>query len=118
MQALRVVDNPDWQRVMINPGAAFSRDPSTSAAAYDVADGELLHHEVRSLLFRLHAGALVTAVESANTGRVLEHRFFAVSALGSQPNGEALAPRGIASFRCLDPLKWVLSGTRVLSVAE
>jgi hypothetical protein len=116
MQALKVVDNPAWQRVMINPGAAFSRDPSTMGPAYDNSDGELLHHEVRSLMHRLHASPLVTAVETANAGRLLDHRFFAVSALGAQPNGKSQDPRGIASFRCLDPIKWVLSAAKLLPV--
>lgn len=113
MQALRAVSGTAWNRVMSNPGAAFMRDPGLGAG-YDEDDGELLHHEVRSLLQRLGAGPLVTALERPNAGYPLNHRFFAISALGESPNGEALHLRGISSFRCLDPVRWVLADAGVL----
>lgn len=107
MHALRSVTGSEWSRVMANPGAAFSRDPE--AAGFDAADAELLHLEVRSLLQRLHAGAMVNSLENPNSGLPIRHRFFAVSALGGSPNGESLSDRGIAPFRCLDPVRWILA---------
>jgi hypothetical protein len=107
LQALRSVEGTDWSRVMSNPGAAFLRDPGLGTP-YDERDGELLHLEVRSLLQRLHAGSVVAAVESPPSGRPLDHRFFAVSALGDSPEGERLHDHGISPFRCLDPIRWML----------
>ncbi|MFP5347641.1 MAG: TRAFAC clade GTPase domain-containing protein [Actinomycetes bacterium] len=107
LQALRRVEGTDWSRVMSNAGAAFQRDPGL-APEYDYRDGELLHHEVRSLLQRLHAGAVVAAVENPHTGEPLAHRFFAVSALGESAEGERLHDRGISPFRCLDPIRWAM----------
>lgn len=109
IQALREVEGTDWSQVMANPGAAFSRDPSLDPSGYQEVDGQLLHLEVRSMLQRLHAGPIVTAIENPASGARLAHRFFAVSALGESPNGERLHSRGIAPFRCLDPLRWVLA---------
>lgn len=110
LQALRDVDGAEWSLVMQNPGAAFVRDPGP-VAPYDEDDGDLLHEEVRSLLQRLRSGSLVGRVESASATSGLRHRFFAVSALGEPPSGAVLNPRGIAPFRCLDPLKWVMAQT-------
>lgn len=84
------------------------RDPGVSMPGYAEDDGQLLHHEVRSLLQRLNASHIVTAVERPHSGRVLDHRFFVVSALGAPTEGEQLHDHGIASFRCLDPLRWAL----------
>jgi len=79
---------------------------------YLVTDG--LHHEVRSLLQKLHAGPIVTAVERPSSGQFLPHRFFVASALGESPNGKSLNARGIAPFRCLDPMRWVMAETGML----
>ncbi|WP_442240375.1 TRAFAC clade GTPase domain-containing protein [Rhodococcus sp. TAF43] len=114
VQALRGVDGSEWSHIMSNPGAAFSRDPSMTTTRYDDEDGRLLHHEVRSLLEKLHAGPIVKAIENAGNGTQIQHRFFAVSALGESPVGEKLHTRGIAPFRCVDPLRWVLSQKDVL----
>lgn len=114
VQALRGVDGSEWSHIMSNPGAAFSRDPSMASPKYDDDDGQLLHHEVRSLLEKLHAGPIVKTIENAGAGQRMEHRFFAVSALGESPVGAKLHSRGIAPFRCVDPLRWVLSGKKVL----
>ena len=109
--ALRVladVQGSAWSRVMSNPGAAFMRD-SSSSKTYDDADGALLHEEVRSLLQRLHGGSILAAVENPASGVQLPHRFFVVSALGQPPVGNRLNHKGIAPFRCADPLRWVTS---------
>lgn len=114
VQALREVSGSEWSHIMSNPGAAFSRDPSMTSSRYDDLDGRLLHQEVRSLLEKLHAGPIVKAIENADNGTQMQHRFFAVSALGESPIGEKLHTRGIAPFRCVDPLKWVLADKQVL----
>jgi hypothetical protein len=115
VQALRQVQGAgEWGLIMRNPGAAFFRDRGPTALT-DPHDGELLHEEVRSLLLKLDAATFVAAVERrAGGGRSGGHRFFAVSALGEAPDGEDLSKRGIAPFRCLDPLRWALAGTGIL----
>lgn len=109
MHELRNVDDVHWQSIMSNSGAAFMRDPSLDHASYDHADGELLHEEVRSLLHRLNANHLVLSLEQPNSGHKIPYRYFAVSALGESPRGETVNARGIAPFRCVDPVKWILS---------
>lgn len=108
MQTLTRVADTALSQIMSNAGAAFMRDPGTRMAGYDDGDGRLLHAEVRSLLERLQAGRIVTAVERPHTGHALDHRFFVVSALGAPTRGESLHDHGIASFRCLDPIRWAL----------
>lgn len=115
MHELRNVDDVEWKAIMSNPGAGFLRDPGLDSAGYDEDDGALLHHEVRSLLHKLNADKLVLNLENPHGGQNIDYRFFAVSALGESPHGAVLHPRGIAPFRCLDPLKWVLSSTGAIS---
>jgi hypothetical protein len=114
MQALRSVSGTAWNRVMSNSGAAFLRDAGVGAGGYDDEDGQLLSLEVRSLLQRLGAGALVTSLERPHRGQRINHRFFAVSALGEPADGESLHERGISPFRCLDPVRWVMSSVGAL----
>lgn len=113
LRMLREVQGSDWSLVMSNSGAAYLRDTS-DGPQYDSADGALLHEEVRSLLAKLNGGAIVTAVENPSTGRRLDHRYFVVSALGHPPSGNRLDARGIAPFRCADPVRWVTSSFGVL----
>jgi hypothetical protein len=113
LRALRDVEASEWSLIMSNMGAAYLRDTSDSDQ-YDDTDGQLLHEEVRSLLTRLNGGAIVAAVENPSTGRQLHHRYFAVSALGHPPNGNQVHSRGIAPFRCADPVRWVTSAFGVL----
>ena len=98
---------------MSNAGAAYLRDNSASRC-YDDNDGQLLHEEARSLLLRLHGSSIVTAVENPSSGVRLRHRNVTVSALGQPPAGKRLNTRGIAPFRCTDPLRWVTSAYGVL----
>ncbi|WP_306961833.1 TRAFAC clade GTPase domain-containing protein [Arthrobacter bambusae] len=111
MHELRNVDDVQWQSIMSNSGAAFLRDPSMETAYYQEDDGRLLHHEVHSLLHKLGASKLVRTLENPVRGQPIDYRYFVVSALGESPSGEVVSARGIAPFRCLDPLKWVLSST-------
>lgn len=113
LRALNEVEGSTWSHVMSNSGAAFMRD-SSSTRHYDEIDGQLLHEEVRSLLLRLHGASIVAAVENPSNGIRLNHRYFVVSALGQPPVGNRLNPRGIAPFRCVDPLRWVTAGHGVL----
>ena len=109
MQALALVEDQQWSQIMSNAGAAFSRDPGINEWAYDRMDGDLLHEEARSLLNKLHAQRFVNTLTSTNQWSMREYRFFAVSALGDHVIGEKIHPRGIAPFRCLDPIRWVLA---------
>jgi len=109
MQALAWVEDQQWSQIMANAGAAFARDPGINAWSYDPVDGDLLHEEVRSLLNKLNAQRFVNTLASANQRSAREYRFFAVSALGDHVIGDKLHPRGIAPFRCLDPIRWVLA---------
>lgn len=113
LRVLNKVEGSAWSSVMSNPGAAFMRDNSM-VTQYDETDGRLLHQEVRSLLQRLHGGSIVAAVENPSSGVRLRHRYFVVSSLGLPPVGNRLNPRGIAPFRCVDPLRWVTSNFGVL----
>ena len=112
MQALQQVRRSHWSQVMGNAGAAFFRDPGPLIPYNDV-DGQLLHEEVRSLLQLLEAG-MSTTLESSHRRTGVDYRYFAVSALGDPPRGQALSARGIAPFRCLDPLRWVMAGSGIL----
>ena len=104
MHALAHVEGSPLRGVMRNPGAACQRDRGP-LSGYDEDDARRLHEEVRSLLDRLRAESLVGRLEWSG----LEHRYFAVSALGEAPTGQALHGRGIAPFRCLDPIKWLMA---------
>jgi hypothetical protein len=112
MQELRQVRQSYLGHVMGNAGAAFLRDPGPYLP-YDDVEGELLHEEVRSLLKLLESG-MTNPVERAHQLTGISYRYFAVSALGDAPRGKALNTRGIAPFRCLDPLRWILAGSGVL----
>lgn len=113
LRVLRNVEGSEWSMIMSNTGSSYLRDTSDSPQ-YDEFDGQLLHEEVRSLLTRLNAGSLVAAVENPSTQNRLVHRFFVVSALGQPPSGQRLHARGIAPFRCVDPVRWVTSSFGVL----
>src|SRR5699024_8775086 len=114
MQLLRRVKGGPWATIMSNTGAGFMRDPGLHTRGYDPVDGNLLHFEVQSLVSRLGAQGLVTTITRPHTGRALPYRFFAVSALGEAAEGERIHKRGIASFRCLDPVRWVLDAHGVI----
>lgn len=114
LQELRDVEDRTWSAVMSNHGAAFQRDPGMFEPRYDTSDGELLHEEVRSLLQLLNAQSFVNAMSNPQRGKPYVHQFFAVSALGGSADGQRLHPHGIAPFRCLDPVRWVLSRQGVL----
>lgn len=105
---------PEWSALMSHRGAAFARDGSERALAYDDVDGDLLSAEVRSLILKLGGDGLVSMLENPNAGGTIETQYFAVSALGHAPRGRHLDGRGIAPFRILDPLKWALSRSKAI----
>ena len=74
------------------------------SGAWDPSQGELLHREVESLLTMLHASSLTATLEEVASS----FKYFAVSALGAAPDGDLIAPGGIAPFRVVEPLKWAL----------
>ncbi len=118
VQELRRVDDVEWSSIMSNAGSAMLRDPSEQGTAYDETDGGLLNQEVKSLLHRLGGAGVVYGLENPHDGQEIKHRYFAVSALGESPDGRRLNARGIAPFRCLDPVKWALSRNNVLATTR
>ncbi len=108
LQRLAAVEARPWNEIMGNAGAAFSRDPFATDGIWDDRDGDLLDAEVRGLLELLGATPLVNLANLEFADR----RFFAVSALGRAPaqGGRSIRGRGIAPFRVLDPMRWVMSG--------
>lgn len=115
IQSLRQVQDPDWRRIMANPGSAFLSETDPFAPVYFEDDGALLHEEIRSLLFRLGAGNIVHQVENPRSGSPIPHRFFAVSALGASPAGSHLSEQGITPSRVLDPLRWTFATQQIIS---
>ena len=113
LRVLRDVEGSEWSLIMSNAGAAYLRDTS-DAQHYDEAGGRLLHEEVRSLLTRLNAASMVAAVENPSTGTRLVYRYFVLSSLGQPPSGNRLHARGIAPFRCADPVRWITSSLGLL----
>ncbi|MGL5405804.1 MAG: hypothetical protein ACRDAX_03295 [Propionibacteriaceae bacterium] len=105
---LQDVKDGELAAALRNPGAAIRRDPGVSAQ-YDPAEAYLLSQEVRSLLLRLDPHGIVNSIENDPMNKDLQAQYFAVSALGSQPDGINLNPSGITPYRILDPLRWVLS---------
>ena len=87
------------------PGGAVNREWPV-AGEYHEQDGGLLHAEVRAILQALGAGTIVNMVENPANQRRLEHRFFAMSALGGATDATDIHDHGIRPFRILDPLLW------------
>jgi hypothetical protein len=108
LQRLANHEGHPWNAIMGNVGAAFCRDPLATQARWDQTDSELLDAEVRGLLELLGAKPVINMANFEFEDR----RFFAVSALGRAPapGGLSLRGRGIAPYRVLDPLRWVMHG--------
>lgn len=112
MERLRDVQDVRWSPVMTNPGAAFARDRAVTSGPYHEADGVVQDLEVRSLLQRMKVGHLINALDNDPT--IGDHRFFAVSALGTQTEGEFLSSHGISPLHVLDPLRWIAAPVATL----
>lgn len=105
LQRVRDVPGAPLRPAMLRSGSPLQRVPGEELAHFDPADADLLDAEVDSLMTLLVGKRLGNLLDQSG----LEHRFFAVSALGAHPEGQRLNSVGIAPFRVLDPLKWVLS---------
>lgn len=114
LQELRNIDDATWRPIFDLPGAAFQRDPSLQRGPFDPEDADLLQAEVRSLLHLLHADDLLIKLDTSYR----RTRLFVTSALGNAPRASALHANGIAPFRVLDPVKWLLRDSRVLERAQ
>ena len=100
----------NWQKVMSNLGASFRREGASVEGEFSLTKCELLHYEVESLLHCLGARELVNQLRNPMIGsEPYRHMYFVASALGSSPEGEAIARTGIAPFRCLDPIRELLA---------
>lgn len=108
LQHLRNVDDAQWSPIMSNPGAGFMRQ-AADGANFDENDSQLVSAEVRSLLKLIGGEEIVTQVRNPHVGQPAPHRFFAVSSLGEPPEGENISSLGIAPYRVLDPLLWILA---------
>ncbi len=109
MHELGSVQGSAYQPIMSNLGSSLLRDVGPLRTP-TLADQDLLDAEVRSLLTLAHAENLINIVAAAQQ-RGVECRYFAVSALGNPPNADGVHPHGIAPFRVLDPILWVLGRT-------
>lgn len=111
LHELKRVEGSKWLPVVTNVGAAISRDPSLDGAEYDVDDAQLLQAEVEGMLTELGARPLLNFAHS----NFATLQLFAVSSLGAPPSlANDINPRGLAPFRVLDPLRWVLYNQGVL----
>lgn len=75
--------------------------------AYDETAGQATHEHVRALLHEWDADD----IDAHLRYNYQDFRYFAVSALGAQPDydGSAVDPRGVQPFRVDEPLTWLLS---------
>lgn len=94
----------DLSWLMRRPGSPLMRDPSMKSPSFDEQDADLLQLEVESLLKKLEDSSLDNLLRERSS----DFRYFAVSSLGAEPEGEAINKIGIAPFRVLDPIKWVM----------
>lgn len=103
--------NVGWSEIMGNYGAAFNRqlDPP-----YWDTDQQLLNEEVRALLARLYAKRLLSLIQQDVEPHNMPVRFFVNSSLGSEPQGSHLQRTGIAPFRVVDPIMWLLYDANIL----
>jgi hypothetical protein len=105
LQELATVEDGPLSEEMSNLGARFNLDPSLEPT-FSFADSDGLQAEVGSLLKKVHAQPLLNLINESFG----KHQLFAVSALGHLTEDAArVSARGIAPFRVLDPLKWVLA---------
>ena len=105
LQSLEAVKNSEWAQIMGNYGSAYRRDNGFN---YDDHDSHLLHFEVESLLVKLDAKTLVNSINNYFGRDPQKCRYFATSALGAPPKGSHIQETGIAPYRCMDPINWVL----------
>lgn len=107
LQKLREVEGTALRKVMARPGSPLRRDPSFRTPYVNHDDMDLLNAEMHSLFTILDGLQLPNLLQE----RAANYRYFAVSALGAPPEGNAVHAAGIAPFRVLDPLKWILEAS-------
>jgi hypothetical protein len=75
--------------------------------AYDETDGQQVHEQVRALLMEWDASALDRLMQQ----NYENYRYFAVSALGAQPDyaNSRVAAGGVRPHRVQDPVLWLMS---------
>ncbi|MFI6902305.1 hypothetical protein ACIBKY_13660 [Nonomuraea sp. NPDC050394] len=78
--------------------------------ALDLDDRDAVDEQVRSLLHQWEAGMIDRYLQQHYTTYAL----FGLSALGSVPEGEAVARSGIRPYRVEDPLLWLLYRFKML----
>ncbi|WP_329108029.1 hypothetical protein OG792_05740 [Micromonospora sp. NBC_01699] len=90
--------------------------PDSSTGYYDETAGRDTHEDVRALLDDFGADAVDTHL----TAHYRDFRYFAVSALGAQPDyrGAAVESGGVRPFRVDEPLLWLLSRFGVVPSRE
>lgn len=103
LQAVRETNSP-LRALMARPGSPLQRDPSMSEVAFDKKDSDLLQLEIDSLLQFLTGQTIRNLLRESTE----VHRYFAVSSLGGDAVGEDIRDAGIAPYRVLDPVKWIL----------
>jgi hypothetical protein len=86
-----------------NPVMASAPD----APAYDETDGQQVHEQMRALLMEWDASALDRHMQQNYDN----YRYFAVSALGAQPDytNSRVAAGGVRPHRVQDPVLWLMS---------
>lgn len=89
--------------------------PSRPTTGYDEQSGQDLHEYVAALLEKFGADD----VDSHLRANYSAFRYFAVSALGAQPDYEngAVDPGGVAPLRVEEPLLWLLNRFKVIERA-
>ncbi|WP_151641370.1 hypothetical protein [Corynebacterium sp. 11A] len=109
LQILERMPEGEWTAIMGNRGAAFRRD---NGGDDNPETQRVLNLEVKSLLSYINAGVLLSKVEAAYADSL--HFYCAVYSLGDSPMGERLSRKGIAPYRCVDPLLWILTQRNVM----
>ena len=90
----------------LDPGnPLMATAPAT--AAYDETDGQQVHEQMRALLMEWDASALDRHMQQ----NYENYRYFAVSALGAQPDyaHSRVAAGGVRPHRVQDPVLWLMS---------
>lgn len=90
-----------------------------AVTAYDEGDGLAVHEQMRSLLKEWDAEEIDRHVSR----NYANHRYFGVSALGSQPSfdsakGWQVAAGGVRPHRVEDPILWLMSKAKMVKAVK
>lgn len=98
-----VLSKSDILETAVQDGCSFLEDvPHVNH--YDLCDFETVHEEIRSYLSSWGEDGLLTAAEQFSPSG-----FFAVSALGCDPDPKTMKIPRINPVRCGDPILWLLT---------